>query len=576
MKPTVFLFLLSFLVSFAGAQALVSFKDANGKYGLKNSSGEIVIQAKFDSAFTYDDGLARVKANGKWGVLDKKGKEIIPIKYHSIVRDYFEWDEDFEEADWFIARLNPGDKSKLIDTKGKELKFTGYSPYGFSEGRLAVSTNKNWGYVDFNYREIVPMKYTVAEDFEQGLARVKLNGKWGYLDTTGKTVIPLKYDSIKFSYVKHAKQTWFKFLTKGKWGLLDRSGKEFIVAKYDELGLWGYPYFSEGLMPVKLNGKWGYVDSTGKLLIPAVYDEAFVFTGGTANVKKDGKSTRIDNPLIKKSVSKEITIKTEPAKNNAGDNSGGQPGAKQTGGQVKKDLDIKGVIDPSITGTWKYHDIGSNFNSYYIFRNNGTFDYWTDMMTTKAPAPNPNNLWRINGNDLELLYEGAIEATRLRIQKKNDPQANRPALLIELKNTGTYRTYFPIEAKPLWNNGNTTSASKTSPVISEVKLSEPPVKLNGKVDLGIVGLWKTTLSNTDYFLDIKADGTYDTWSSTNTKKSKAWWRIDNGFMEVVFEGNKKIERFQFTKTNDLNTGKPTIMIVSTVYFPQTERELWKN
>ena len=108
-----------------------------------------------------------------------------------------------------------------------------------------------------------------------------------------------------------------------------------------------------------------------------------------------------------------------------------------------------------------------------------------------------------------------------------------------------------------------------------IKLVEPPIKLNGNIDLAILGLWKTSVNNIDYWLDFKDDGTYDTWSSANTKKTKCYWRVDNGFFESVCDGGRQKGRIPFRKTNDLRTGKPTLGLDWSVYFPETSKAMWK-
>ena len=78
-----------------------------------------------------------------------------------------------------------------------------------------------------------------------------------------------------------------------------------------------------------------------------------------------------------------------------------------------------------------------------------------------------------------------------------------------------YRTDFPTDTKELWKKvsgapiSSKTNSTEDKPAAS-VKLVDPPVKLNGGVDLVIVGLWKCKVDEIDYYLDFKTDGTYDT------------------------------------------------------------------
>src|SRR6185436_13140735 len=56
------------------------FKNESGKYGFKKDN-RIIIAPKYDSAYNFEDHLARVKLNNKWGYIDETGKETIPIKF---------------------------------------------------------------------------------------------------------------------------------------------------------------------------------------------------------------------------------------------------------------------------------------------------------------------------------------------------------------------------------------------------------------------------------------------------------------------------------------------------------------
>ena len=59
--------------------------EENGKCGFKvASTGEIIILLKYDYAWVFSEGLAKVKLNGKFGFIDKAGKEIFPLKYDKV------------------------------------------------------------------------------------------------------------------------------------------------------------------------------------------------------------------------------------------------------------------------------------------------------------------------------------------------------------------------------------------------------------------------------------------------------------------------------------------------------------
>jgi hypothetical protein len=198
---------------------------------------------------------------------------------------------------------------------------------------------------------------------------------------------------------------------------------------------------------VKLNGKWGVIDITGKQVIPAQYediqnqnnyDEANEYRG-----KLNGEWHYYDNKgeLRQTTKAKVASVAKDPAQPTAMDAKILQP-----------PVPMKGSVDPSIVGTWKYHDdaksYGQNYSVFFIFRADGTYDNYQDHTGNTQPPPVTNNFWRIDGEYLEVLPVGAKAPARLKLSKRNDTQKNKPALVIQW-NTGSddYRTYYPVEKK---------------------------------------------------------------------------------------------------------------------------------
>jgi WG containing repeat len=53
------------------------------KYGYKEADGKLKIEARFDNAYEFFEGLAAVRIDGKWGFIDDKGKQVIPTKFEN-------------------------------------------------------------------------------------------------------------------------------------------------------------------------------------------------------------------------------------------------------------------------------------------------------------------------------------------------------------------------------------------------------------------------------------------------------------------------------------------------------------
>ena len=114
MKIATKLFLTVLMIAstlFSYGQNLEKFKSDDGKYGFKNSTGKVVVEAKYDNAYDFHEGLALVELNGKWGFINTEGKEVIPLKY--------DWAMSFENGK---AKVELNGEYFYINTKGERVE----------------------------------------------------------------------------------------------------------------------------------------------------------------------------------------------------------------------------------------------------------------------------------------------------------------------------------------------------------------------------------------------------------------------------------------------------------------------
>ena len=114
---------------------------------------------------------------------------------------------ELSKFDWF-GKNNSEKKKLTVAELQKKYEFAGLE---FSEGLLAVCNNDKWGFVNEYDEIIIPLKYDFARNFSEGLALVSKgewvqekeygatvevlkNSKSGFIDKTGKEVIPLQFD----------------------------------------------------------------------------------------------------------------------------------------------------------------------------------------------------------------------------------------------------------------------------------------------------------------------------------------------------------------------------------------------
>jgi hypothetical protein len=199
------------------------------RVGFVDVSGQFRINAIFDEALPFSDGLAAVRVGDLWGFIDTSGRQVIaPL---------------FKSAFYFIegvATAETGDGYVLIDKTGAILARGFEQLHGIvAEGRVPVGRDHKYGYLDLRGNVAIPLTYDDGNSFSRGLAPVKKGEKWGYIDRDGHTAIP------------------------------------FI---FDEAGL-----FASGLAPARIGDETGFIDRSGKFAFHLAFKYAPGFLTGNAD-----------------------------------------------------------------------------------------------------------------------------------------------------------------------------------------------------------------------------------------------------------------------------------------------------
>lgn len=181
-------------VTTAQAQDLEPYRDWFGSYGYIDTTGNIVIECRYDDAREFSEGRAAVLSRGgdisgegifgqlsltlKWGYIDTSGMAVIPCVY---------------------------------DYAGQ-----------FHEGYAAVMSGNKWGFIDYDGDTLVSYRYDEVHRFVNGYAAVRKGGYWGYIDSDGNELVPCRYDvasdfsSDGFAAVGRADSTGFVYRD-GNW-----------------------------------------------------------------------------------------------------------------------------------------------------------------------------------------------------------------------------------------------------------------------------------------------------------------------------------------------------------------------
>lgn len=228
----------------------------DGKYGVINERGQIILPASYDQiSTTSDNSRLNVVSNGKYGILDFYGNIIIPAEYDKIRDCGF----------YYSVTLN--NKSGIIDTIGETIIPIEYDRIVSDLLYFKVYKNKMYGYYDLKGNVIMPAEYImVGKGANRNQIIVKHNGKFGvqYQDGPDKNDINCIYDTLyvcKNEYIASKNS---------KFGIIDEKGIQKVDFVYDEI-----KETNDGIIVTKgaVRGFYRWFDTGYTEILPCQYQE---------------------------------------------------------------------------------------------------------------------------------------------------------------------------------------------------------------------------------------------------------------------------------------------------------------
>lgn len=180
-----------------------------GKYGLIDYDGNIVVSASFDelSSLKNRPGEILAKKKDKYGVLTSNGEEKIEFKYDSIIGDeYFTENEGYTKAGYIVGTKsengfiygylnNYGEKvlDSNFESISRVLKYDDKSVY------LIVMTNGKKG-VYKDSKKLIEQNYQSINYADSSkIFVVKRNTSYGIFNLSGKEVLPVKFKAYNLA-----------------------------------------------------------------------------------------------------------------------------------------------------------------------------------------------------------------------------------------------------------------------------------------------------------------------------------------------------------------------------------------
>lgn len=269
----------------------------NGKYGIIDYSGNMVVPAEYDDYYTCWCGEVTLfniinEKNDEYEYcsIDSSNQVVYYAAEHHDSSPRYYWNSNEEkiyvkDTDEEQGEEYTGKKAVVVceaDVKKSDNGFYDISPV--SEPLYGLA-KKDKLILDMQYTDFYAPAYKGA-----GLTCIAFEndeGKWGYVGSDGKTIIDFKCDGDMSAYC-------------GK--VID-----------DEMAV--HPYlFTDDYLPVSINSSYGYYDIDGNCIVkPGEFDQARPAHNGKAWVMKSGKWGVIafgDAPVEEDSSEEETTTTT--------------------------------------------------------------------------------------------------------------------------------------------------------------------------------------------------------------------------------------------------------------------------
>ncbi len=242
--------------------------EENGKVGLKNEKGAVVINASFEAlgwsngTFSVVGGITGYKLDNAWGLINLKGQQITEPQYVNL---------EHAEGDKIIAskRISPiALKYGCIDLTGKvsiPTKYDGLKINGmYAIVFLRDSKQFNYGVVDLNHKEIIPLKYKRVDPIGNlRFGVTNFEGKTALFSEFGKKITDFTIDSIS------AFQNNYAIIHENhNQGIINRDGIIVVQPNFRQIEI-----LDDGTIKAKKINEWNIVAIDNRILRSIQADE---------------------------------------------------------------------------------------------------------------------------------------------------------------------------------------------------------------------------------------------------------------------------------------------------------------
>ena len=186
----IFLAFLLFLFFQCNANAITedvavkTFTNEKGLWGLKDESGNVLIEPQYKKLIALGSTSYIVQKRGKFGLVDKQNNVLVPIKYSHTSRVLGKY-----------LRIGNGSKYALYNEKGEELLKMEYSTIDILFGGMFLTCkNYKYGLIDNKGKVILDNLFDDIYMPQPNIMRLKYLGQWYEIEQVRAETLTLPED----------------------------------------------------------------------------------------------------------------------------------------------------------------------------------------------------------------------------------------------------------------------------------------------------------------------------------------------------------------------------------------------
>jgi hypothetical protein len=273
--------------------ASFSLYEENGKVGLKNEQGQVVIPAQYESIgwsngeFSLIGNVTGYRSKGLWGLINTQNNKVTKAEYEDLSPG---------QGEIIVARKKlPGTvkvRSGCITLSGKQVIPFTYDGIRITSFRAIVYTRSGnqfkHGLIDLENKILIPLNF--QNIYPLGSLRFgveNFNNKTAIFNEEGKQLSEFSIDSLS-SFKKD-----FAILYQNqRQGLINRNGEIKLQPTFNEIKL-----NDDGSILTKRSDQWIVLDGQNKIVRQFNADSILVLGKGLLKIIEGGKSQLTDHTL---------------------------------------------------------------------------------------------------------------------------------------------------------------------------------------------------------------------------------------------------------------------------------------